>query len=593
MPPKSKKSGSRSNKNGGPKKGVKRSTADYCTLLDKMYNNKDTKEVVSLILSEKYCMGSMFTRKLPMVFICPNKLSDISDVQDLKSHMLKGKVGEGSSLMTYAGEYKNWLMRNVDSKSGGKIVVDGVDCSLVFNHQDSAVYKASGKLPAAKAGKSLAQEGGGVMEGITHMYNELTGAELNRGMVLRQSIVKKYQQKFPPYMYDYNHMGHWSNRLYSGLVLHLNEGIPNFGDVFLPMLNKEKPWSALEPLLQYRIKASDDSSDKQSGGGHSPYFVNDSYLQSFMKSPYFLSADDNIISQSYDLHDMFLKSVYNNSRLYHENPIHMQDIIQKYAGDLFNDVRIYGGDGGYFDTDNDGYPTHPDMTNKIVTAYKKVYGDLDHSNPGQYSLYKKVYDKAPLVKLHLDLQRFVTSMGDPDHHKRDGAMSVLYGSKYLGEQLELVLNSGMSNNSSSRYGQSAMKLLEDPKYLREFMDHYAFHTYAMSFVGDESYLKKNTSDKSVEPTKQAGGMAHALAPGHAEMENAAAQINAQRQQAYSQMLQSHGLSNAKYEVLNKHDPELMRAPMVNNYQRANNYPERYIPKPGGKDSGFLSGLLGL
>jgi hypothetical protein len=601
MPPKTKNKGKRSKK-GNDNKGVKRTTAEYCTLLDKMYNNKDSKEVVGLILSEKYCMGSMFTHRRPMVFICPNKLSDISDVSDLKSHMLKGKVGAGDSLMTYSGEFQNWLMRNIEVKSPSKIVVDGVDCSLIFNHQESSVYKASRKLPNAKVGKSLAQEGG---DGFNHMYNELNGSELTKGKVLRESIVRKYKTKFPQYMYPFGNSNHWANRCYSSLCLHLNENIPNFGDIFLPMLNKEKPYSALEPLLQYRIEDNDEDT---------PYFVEDHHLQSFMRSPHFLSTDDNILSQSYDLHDMFIKSVSNNNSLYHENPISMRGIIDKHAGDLFSDLKLYGGG----DFDNDGYPTHPDMTNKIITAYRKVYGDLDHSNPGQYALYKKVYDNAPLVKLHLDLQRYVTSIGDPDHPNRSTALNTLFKSRHMGEQLELVLNTKMEN-TPSRYGSNMTKLLENPKHLQEFIKNTAFYTASMAFStasaanptatmtfsGDDSWLKKNankTTGGSLE------GLSHTLTGGHADMTphmdmnipnypngNAYnALVREPRTAAQSQSLHWTGMTDAA-EVKYHEDNYPGMSPIIYDHRGPSDYSEKHHNiknKRTGTDKNVIRDILG-
>ena len=456
-----------------PKKGVKKERTkpdSYCTLLEEIYNNSKVHKIVDSILDSKNCMGSMFTSRRPMVFIVPKPyLSKKVDAEKIKQHMIRGplvsKYDKDTERKTYSGEHEKWGMRVISDVTSNSLKVDGEKSEIVITHPNgSVVALCANELPPMK-------KAGGRMYGGA-LLNLSNGQELTRGKALREMIVNDYKHMFPPGQYGFRDINCWTNWCYSSLVLHLNDNLPNFRDVFLPFLGTS-PMSALELMLQYHII----SDDKQTGGGSGDnYFINDDILRAFAdSSQYYLNPDTNILKNARDLILRLQTSIGNNPGLLLESPYYMNDIIDNHKSMLLAQL---GKDGV------------KNIGNVLVGVYKKVYGTLDESNPDQYNLYKKVYDKTYIVKLGMDLMRFNSGMVH-NYPESDAFLSVVHGGTLPAVVKTLTGTSEIGSEYSAEFRGGSSKLFEQfnqEAFWKKFINHVAFlYTMGRDYPGSNPY----------------------------------------------------------------------------------------------------------
>lgn len=458
---------SKKGKKKSKKEYKKKTTSEFCKLLDRLHHHKDSKAVVPLILNENYCMGGFFTRTRKVLFVVPNKNSDIGGVDDLKSYVMRKPITQEEEVIsTYSGEYPNWLQRMVVVKSDKVIEVDGVKCNKLFEHYGSHVYKATKKLPAAEIKTVVAELEGGGISLLTNL----------KGDALRRKIIEDYKNAFPSGLYDCGTIDHWPNWLYPSVVLHMRDTMPNFGDTILPWLGTD-PVSSVELIFQYRL---DEHLNAQRGGSAHPYIFDDDFFRSFRESQYYLNGDYNIMKNARDLILSLQTSVNNDITNKYESPTDMEEIISYNKKMLLEHLKT---------------GKEPKFGDKLVAVYKKVYGDLDHANPEQHKLYKKVYDDTAMVKLSLDLIRFNVNMLK-DSPNFDNILDFLHSGDLihtLGNYIDLKDVIKPSSWFSFFGGSTDAKLhtvFGSRAYWEKFLNHVAFmYTMGRDFPGANPYDK--------------------------------------------------------------------------------------------------------
>lgn len=395
---------------------------DFCTILDKLVENKDVHEIAGLMY--KHCLTSLITNPVSKrSFLAPSKKAlgklkgkSVNEIKkQIKMHVLGRMILPDQSFKDRVQLDVPTMLKGVKyevskAKTAKSIIVEGRECKLLDVTGNGALYVIDDLLPEKKVAETESKRGkkrvkspvkrrrskkqkGGFLP--SHLSG-LPGLEARFGFI--DDYRGQYQAEWP--MYALAH-----------LLLYLQQGIGNFKEILLPFLGTD-PMSTLELLLQLRDVPYDPTR----------LIIGEPEFTRFLSSPYYLSGDTGLLREAQDLMRSFCVGMDVPGMCPYDT-YYIQETFVKQHRDYIASLLA----------------TSPaEARGRIMDIYRKL-GDIDRYSPGQVALFRKIWERPGEGLLRNDLLRFVSKQisGLPwDTYNQ--SMNMLFG-RPISDVLNIIL----------------------------------------------------------------------------------------------------------------------------------------------------------
>lgn len=412
---------------------------DFCTILDKLVEQKDVHEIVKELY--KHCLTSLITNPVSKrSFLAPDKkaltklkaMKPADMKKQIKMHVLSRMITSESfkdrDQLDVSTMLKGVKYDVVNGKAAKSIVVEGVECKLLAVAGNGALYVAEGLLPvktpvvtvrskSAKRSKSPKKK-----SKSSKSKKQKGGSHYGNGLDARFSFVNDYRNHY---------QNDWASQGLSHLLLYLNQNIGDFKNQYLPFFGTD-PMSTLELLLQLRDRPYDQSR----------LLIPEQTFNGFAGSPFYMSNDQSILQEGRSL----LRSFCNDMDVPGMCPYETHYIQESFVKQHQDYIR------GLLTSSSS------DARDKIVSVYQNL-GDMDRYSPGQVNLFKRIWDKPGEGLLRNDLQRYfskqLSGSGMP-WESYDQSMDMLFG-RPVDDVLNTILQPNYMNQGMGMQGMSGMQ----------------------------------------------------------------------------------------------------------------------------------------